>query len=114
VEKNFVKKEENVETFLFSFGSEEVRKAEMDVARYVNQQYTIPGFRKGKVPLNIVRNFLAESFEEMVLEALSDKIEEELKEEKILIPAVITEQKMEGEGARIEVKPSQRSRSKDF
>ncbi|MFA6975627.1 MAG: trigger factor [Mesotoga sp.] len=104
MEKNFVKKEENVETFLFSFGSEEVRKAEMDVGKYVNQQYTIPGFRKGKVPLNIVRNFLAESFEEMVLEVLSDKIEEELKEEKILIPAVITDQKMEGEGARIEVK----------
>lgn len=104
MEKSFVKKEENVETFLFAFDSEEIRKAENDVARYVNQQYTIPGFRKGKVPLSIVRNFLAESFEEMVLEVLSDKIEEELKDEKILVPAVISEQKMEGEGAVIEVK----------
>lgn len=46
MEKNFVKKEENVETFLFSFDSEEVRQAEKDVAKYVNQQYSIPGFRK--------------------------------------------------------------------
>ena len=42
----------------------------------------------------------------MVLEVLSDKIEEEeLKDEKrFWFPAVITEQKMEGEGAVIEVK----------
>ena len=103
MEKNFVKKEENVETFLFSFDSEEVRQAEKDVAKYVNQQYSIPGFRKGKVPLNIVRNFLAESFEEMVLEVLSDKIEDAIKDENLLIPAVINDQKMEGEGATIEV-----------
>ena len=32
--------------FSLLFDSEEIRKAENDVARYVNQQYTIPGFQK--------------------------------------------------------------------
>lgn len=44
-----------------------------------------------------MRNFLAESFEEMVLEVLSDKIEDAIKDENLLIPAVINDQKMEGE-----------------
>jgi trigger factor len=103
VEKNFLKKEKNIEKFIFYFTPEEVEKAEGEVVKYVNQHYSIPGFRKGKVPVSIVRNFLDESFDEMVLENLSDTIEKEIKEEKLYIPASIVSQKREGDVASIEV-----------
>lgn len=103
MEKNLISKERNVETYVYTFDPDEVEVAEKSVVTYVNQHYAIPGFRKGKVPAGIVRNFLQEGFDEMVLENLSNILEEELKEEELYVPAVIIDQKREGDVGTIEV-----------
>lgn len=103
MEKKFIKKEKNVETYVYFFTPEEVEKAETSVVKNVNANYTIPGFRRGRVPLGIVRSFLGESFEDMVLETLSESLEEELKGEELYIPALLLDQRREDDIASIEV-----------
>jgi len=99
VEKNVVKAEKNVEIVEFTFGPDEIAEAENEIVRYVNKNYTIPGFRKGKAPKRIIETFFGENFRDMVLEELSRKIEDTLKDEELFIPAVIADRKIEGDVA---------------
>ena len=93
MEKKLVEREKNVETYDFVFSPEEVETAEESVVALVNMKQTIPGFRKGKAPRRIIINYLGESLDELVLENLTEDLEEALKDEEIVIPAVIVDQK---------------------
>lgn len=103
MEKKFIGKEQNVETFEYVFDPEEVKTAEGKVVKYVNQNYMIPGFRRGKVPASVVRSYLGDSYDGMVLETLSEDVEGALKEEELLIPAIIADEKREDDVATVKV-----------
>ncbi len=93
MEKQLVEREKNVETYDFVFSSEEVEAAEESVIALVNLKQTIPGFRKGKAPRRIVVNYLGDRLDELVLENLTEELEEALKEEEIIVPATIVDQR---------------------
>jgi len=116
VEKKLVEHEKNVETYDFVFSPEEVETAEESVIALVNMKQTIPGFRKGKAPRRIIVNYLGESLDELVLENLTEDLEEALKDEEIVIPAVIVDQRRTEDKAifRVDLHRSPKIEMKDF
>jgi len=94
VEKKTVNQEFNVEVLELVFTPDEVKRAENEAVKYVNANYSIRGFRKGKAPKGIVMSYLGENFDEIVFDELGKAVEEELKkEEQLFIPAIVVERK---------------------
>ncbi|MEA2065673.1 MAG: trigger factor [Thermotogota bacterium] len=118
MDKKVIETDKNVEVVKFLFDKEESKKAEDKVVSKVNMNYQIPGFRKGRVPKNIVINFIGDNYEDLVLDELSDKLEEALKEEsdELYVPAVISERKLEDNYAAftIELHRDPKSTVKDY
>ncbi|AKI97852.1 trigger factor [Kosmotoga pacifica] len=99
MEKKNISQELNVEVFEFVFTPEEVGRAEDEAVRHVNANYSIRGFRKGKAPKGIIMSYLGENFDEIVFDELGKKVEEELKDEELFIPAIIAERKRNDDGS---------------
>lgn len=118
MDRKVIETDKNVEVVQFLFDKEEIRKAEDKVVNKVNMDYQIPGFRKGRVPKNIVINFIGDNYEDLVLDELSDNLEEALKAEsdELYIPAVISERKLEDNYAAftIELHRDPKSTVKDY
>ncbi|TYB91480.1 MAG: trigger factor [Kosmotoga sp.] len=118
MDRKVIETDKNVEVVQFLFDKEEIRKAEDKVVNKVNMNYQIPGFRKGRVPKNIVINFIGDNYEDLVLDELSDNLEEALKAEsdELYIPAVISERKLEDNYAAftIELHRDPKSTVKDY
>ncbi|MBO8166430.1 MAG: trigger factor [Kosmotoga sp.] len=94
MEKKTVNQEFNVEVLELVFTPDEVKRAENEAVKYVNANYSIRGFRKGKAPKGIVMSYLGENFDEIVFDELGKAVEEELKkEEQLFIPAIVVERK---------------------
>ncbi|MFO7883145.1 MAG: trigger factor [Kosmotogaceae bacterium] len=118
MDRKVIETDKNVEVVQFLFDKEEIKKAEEKVVSKVNMNYQIPGFRKGRVPKNIVINFIGDNYEDLVLDELSDKLEEALKAEsdELYIPAIIPERKLEDNYAAftIELHRDPKSTVKDY
>jgi trigger factor len=118
MDRKVIETDKNVEVVQFLFDKEEIKKAEDKVVSKVNMNYQIPGFRKGRVPKNIVINFIGDNYEDLVLDELSDKLEEALKAEsdKLYVPAIISERKLKDNYAAftIELHRDPKSTVKDY
>ncbi|OAA30901.1 trigger factor [Kosmotoga arenicorallina S304] len=98
MEKKTVNQELNVEVLELVFTPDEVESAESEAVKYVNANYSIRGFRKGKAPKSIIISYLGDSFDEIVFDELGKAVEEELKKEELFIPAIIVERKRTEDG----------------
>ena len=95
MEKKFIEKRENLDIYEVSYTSEEVSKAEREIINYVNTKYNIPGFRRGKTPVRVIKNFLGENYQPMVEEEITKDLNEEFKDEKVILPPAISDIKWE-------------------
>lgn len=85
MEKKVVNENKNIKYVLVSFSSEETKKAEKLLVNEFNKSHTIEGFRKGKVPLQVIKMKMGEDFENWLKDYMRDKSIEELnKEYKVL------------------------------
>lgn len=87
----------------YVFNREEVLEAEDKAARYLNQRVEIPGFRKGRVPKNILKMRLGEDFQEYPLDFLMDLIPDTLKDRNLIMSPVVTEREIKEDTARFVV-----------
>ncbi|PLV56812.1 trigger factor [Thermotoga sp. SG1] len=87
----------------YVFNREEVLEAEDKATRYLNQRVEIPGFRKGRVPKNILKMRLGEDFQEYTLDFLMDLIPDTLKDRHLIVAPVVTEREIKEDMARFVV-----------
>ncbi|HEY3216887.1 MAG TPA: trigger factor [Candidatus Eisenbacteria bacterium] len=68
--------------------TEEVERRLEEVARGIQRRASLPGFRRGRVPLDLVRHHFAESLEQEFLEAFVPRVTSEAVDEARLNPVV--------------------------
>ncbi|MCD6551972.1 trigger factor [Thermotoga sp.] len=98
-----LEKDKNRVVLEYVFSKEEVLEAENKAARYLNQKVEIPGFRKGRVPKNILKMRLGEDFQEYTLDFLMDLIPDTLKDRNLIMSPLVTEREIKEETARFVV-----------
>ncbi|MBM7558788.1 trigger factor [Marinitoga litoralis] len=103
MQKELISEEKNVKRFLVKFDKNDIEKAENQIVRELNQRYTFHGFRKGKVPKNVMKVKFGEDFIEMVKEVLLEQVEEEYKDAKLLFGPYIESFAFENDSAEVEV-----------
>ncbi|HOB16327.1 MAG TPA: trigger factor [Defluviitoga sp.] len=104
MEKTLLYQDKNVKKYLVKFYKEEIEKMENRIAQYINNNYTFEGFRKGKVPREIIKLRLGSEFQEMLLEEAEHELEHKLsEEEKILFPVIIESSSIEDDVIEFEV-----------
>ncbi|WP_165974202.1 trigger factor [Marinitoga lauensis] len=103
MQKELLSEEKNVKRYLVKFDKNDITKAEDQIVRELNQRYTFHGFRKGKVPKNVMKIKFGEDFVEMVREILIEKVEEEFKDAKVLFGPYIESFALDNEIAEVEV-----------
>ncbi len=101
--KREVERDKNVVIVEYEFEPQEVKKAEEKAARYLNQRIVIPGFRKGKVPLNVLRVRLGEDFDEYVFDYLIEEAVKDEKTDKLLMAPIVIETERQGEKVLVKV-----------
>lgn len=87
----------------YVFGAEEIAQAEDKAVRYLNQRVEIPGFRKGRIPKNVLKMKLGEEFQEYTLDFLMDLIPDTLKDRKLILSPIVTERELKDGTARVVV-----------
>nr|2NSB_A Chain A, Trigger factor [Thermotoga maritima]2NSC_A Chain A, Trigger factor [Thermotoga maritima] len=87
----------------YVFGAEEIAQAEDKAVRYLNQRVEIPGFRKGRIPKNVLKMKLGEEFQEYTLDFLMDLIPDTLKDRKLILSPIVTERELKDVTARVVV-----------
>ncbi|MDK2951112.1 MAG: trigger factor [Kosmotogales bacterium] len=97
MEKKFLEKKENLDIYEIHYNSEEVNKAERELINYVNTKYNIPGFRRGKTPVRIIKNFLGDNYKPMLEEEITKDLSDEFKDEKVILPPTISDIKWEND-----------------
>ena len=85
MEKKLISQDKNVKRFLITFEQKELLKAEKDLAVEFNKSHSFEGFRKGKVPVNVIKMRLGEDFKNWIKDYLTDLAYEELNKEQIFI-----------------------------
>lgn len=103
MQKEVISQEKNVKRILVKFDKKDIESAENQIVRELNQRYTFHGFRKGKVPKNVMKIKFGEDFVEMVREILVEKVEDEFKDEKVLFGPYIESFALDGDSAEVEV-----------
>jgi trigger factor len=97
MEKKFLEKKENLDIYEIYYNSEEVNKAERELINYVNTKYNIPGFRRGKTPVRVIKNFLGDNYKSMLEEEITKDLSDEFKDEKVILPPTISDIKWEND-----------------
>lgn len=104
MEKNLIYEDKNVKKYLVKFSKEEIDKMENRITRYINNNYTFEGFRKGKVPKELVKLRLGNEFQEMLLEEAEHELEHKIsEEEKILFPIIIESSSIDNDIIEFEI-----------
>jgi trigger factor len=70
---------------------DEVERRLVEVARQIQRRASLPGFRKGKVPLELVRQHFADTVEQEFLESFVPKVTSEAMDQARLEPVVVPE-----------------------
>jgi len=102
-----IKEEENVKTVKITVESEKVKKATEEVYAELSKNVKIKGFRKGRVPRNLLKTIVGtEEIENMVKEKIADVAldklydEEEFKKMNVMLPPALVSIDM-GENAEV-------------
>ena len=104
MERREVERDKNMVVVEYEFSEKEVEIAEDKAARYLNQRIELPGFRKGKVPKNVLKIRLGEDFKEYVIdELLKDTLEKEEFTENVLLKPIVVERRVEGDRALLRI-----------
>jgi trigger factor len=75
-------------TLEIDVAADDVERGLAEVARRIQQRASLPGFRRGKVPLDLVRQHFADAVEHEFLEAWLPRLTSEAMAEAKLVPAV--------------------------
>src|SRR5262245_50032759 len=68
--------------------ADEVERRLEEVSRQIQRRATLPGFRKGRVPLDLVRQHFADSVEQEFLETLVPRVTNDAVDQARLSPVV--------------------------
>lgn len=103
MERNIVNVEENVATYEYLFNQEETRAAESNALKKLSRQVEVPGFRKGRVPEQIVRIRFPETLKKETFEELWAHISEDLKNEDRILPIYLMDFEITENGSKFTV-----------
>jgi len=104
MKKTLLSQDKNVKKYLFKFSKEEIEKIEDQLVREINQHYTFEGFRKGKVPKQVIKLRLGPDFNNMLLEEAEHELDHKIREEeKLLFPIIIESRAQDVEHTEFEV-----------
>lgn len=104
MEKTLLHENKNVKKYLIKFSKEEIEKLENNIVREINNRYTFEGFRKGKVPKQVIKLRLGSDFDNMLLEEAEHELDHKIREEeKLLFPMIIESRAQDVENIEFEV-----------
>ncbi|MCD6450324.1 MAG: trigger factor [Thermotogaceae bacterium] len=104
MERRETERDKNMVVAEYEFDEKELNIAEEKAARYLNQRIELPGFRKGKVPRDVLKIRLGEDFKEYVLdELLEDALKKEELLNNILLRPIVVDRKIEGNKALVKI-----------
>lgn len=103
MERNIVNVDENVATYEYLFNQEETRTAESNALKKLSRQVEVPGFRKGRVPEQIVRARFPETLKRETFEELWARISEDLKNEDRILPIYLMDFEITENGSKFTV-----------
>ncbi len=66
MEEKLVEQDRNYEEWQVVFNEQEVKRLEDKVTRYLNTRLSLPGFRPGRIPKNILKARLGQEFEDYI------------------------------------------------
>ncbi len=90
MEKRVLEQDKNYMLVEYEFGEKEIERAENTATVKLNKLVEIPGFRKGKIPKNVLKIRFGKAFKDYVLEELErEAVEEELLRKSLLTPIVV-------------------------
>ncbi len=90
MEKKVLEQDKNYILVEYEFGKDDIREAENAAAVRLNKIVEVPGFRKGRVPKDVLKIRLGEAFKDYLMENLEKKaVEEKLIERSLLAPVVV-------------------------
>jgi len=98
MEKTLLSQDKNVKKYLIKFSKDEIEKIEDQIVREINQHYTFEGFRKGKVPKQVIKLRLGSDFNNMLLEEAEHELDHKIREEEKLLFPIIVESRAQDEG----------------
>lgn len=100
MERNIVNVDENVATYEYLFNQEETRAAESSALKRLSREVEVPGFRKGRVPEQIVRIRFPETLKKETFEELWARISEDLKDEDRILPIYLMDFEITENGSK--------------
>ena len=104
MEKTLLYQDKNVKKYLVKFFKDEIAKIEDKLVREINNSYTFEGFRKGKVPKEIIKLRFGESFNELLMEEAEHELRHKIsEEEKLLFPITIESKAQEDDHIEFEI-----------
>lgn len=104
MEKTLLSQDKNVKKYLIKFSKDEIEKIEDQIVREINQHYTFEGFRKGKVPKQVIKLRLGSDFNNMLLEEAEHELDHKIREEeKLLFPIIVESRAQDEEHIEFEV-----------
>jgi len=95
VEVITVEKDQNYERVKLVFSKKDVEKAEDRLAKELNQEIEVPGFRKGKVPKSILKVRFPEYFEKGIVDELVEMWLGDRSDDLLLDPKRLSEERNE-------------------
>jgi len=104
MEKTLLSQDKNVKKYLIKFSKDEIEKIENQIVREINQHYTFEGFRKGKVPKQVIKLRLGSDFNNMLLDEAEHELDHKIRdEEKLLFPINVESRAQDEEHIEFEV-----------
>jgi len=104
MEKTLLSQDKNVKKYLIKFTKDEIEKLENQIVREINQHYTFEGFRKGKVPKQVIKLRLGNDFNNMLLDEAEHEMDHKIRdEEKLLFPIIVESRAQDEEHIEFEV-----------
>lgn len=104
MEKTLLSQDKNVKKYLIKFSKDEIEKIENQIVREINQHYTFEGFRKGKVPKQVIKLRLGSDFNNMLLDEAEHELDHKIREEeKLLFPITVESRAQDEEHIEFEV-----------
>ncbi|MCS7175843.1 trigger factor [Pseudothermotoga sp.] len=108
MKRNVVNVDENIVTYEYLFDQEETRMAESNALKKLSQRVEVPGFRKGKVPEQIVRVRFPETLKAETFEELWASISKDLSDEDRILPIYLVDFELNESGSKFTVEVHRR------
>ncbi len=90
MDKKVLEQDKNYMLVEYEFDEKEIEKAENRAASRLNRMVEVPGFRRGRVPKDVLKIRFGKAFKEYVLEELErEAVEEDLLSRSLLTPVIV-------------------------